>query len=130
MRRVLLVAMLAGFLGAVIGTVAVPLALWAQGEKFCWGSICQASGGEIQFAGNVRPSQPIVISTSGKFTTGLAGDLILDCQRERSVAPGAGTVALRARGGKVYLVVGNSPDELLLPVVRRGILDTAVGFGC
>ena len=129
MRRVLLIAMLAGFVGAVVGMVAVPLALWAGGT-FCWGSICQTSGGVIQFAGDVLPSQPIILSTSPKFTTALPGDFVLDCQTAPSKAPGAGMVALRARGGKVYMVVGNSPDELLLAVVRGGVLDTAVGFGC
>lgn len=131
MRKVVVIAVLGGLVGGVLGIAAVPVVLWAQGGTFCWGSICQTSGGVIQFAGNVQPSQPIVLSTSPKPTTALPGDLVLDCQTAPSAAPGPGLIALRARNGKVFMVVGASPIEWPVVVFRNGILDTSsMGLGC
>lgn len=96
MRKVLLVALVAGFVGALIGLAVVPVTLWAQGGG-CWGSICQSQAGTVTLSGSLRAGFPISLSTSPFGFLLQAGDIGLAKQTGRPSGPGAMVLVLRAR---------------------------------
>lgn len=95
MRKLILVALLAGLVGGLVGLSIVPVALWAQGGG-CWGSICQSAQGVVILSKSVTPNQPISLSTS-PFGFLQLGDLGLHKQTLKGLAPGPQVLVLRAR---------------------------------
>lgn len=95
MRKLILVALLAGLVGGLVGLSIVPVALWAQGGG-CWGSICQTAQGVVVLSQSVKPNTPISLSTS---PVGLLqeGDIGLYKQIRKATAPGPQVLVLRAR---------------------------------
>ena len=128
MRKLLLVALLAGFVGALVGLAVIPATLWAQGGG-CWGSICQSQSGTITLSGSLGADRAISLSTSPYGFLLRPGDLGLAKETGVASAPGAMVLVLRARPSVkqpgACMLVGAAGTSAI-----EAVIADPIGFGC